>query len=256
MFKMLRAAAGYKRAQGGVESGTMVEHIARLTSTDAPLETNLTTLYNSLVSAGVWDKLDLLCVPHKVEADSILNLLGTGVGPDVFIQGAPPFTADEGWVCTVLAGPYTTNNLFDAIRYDAYDGTLFTYGHTAGSTGNQVMCDGRTGATLVETQAGGAKMAFANQGQDYDETYAGTGGFFGMSCTAQAQRYYRFNATVHSTTDSIAHTVFNADKVKWGHGGTNIWIRCFGYGSGLNALQLSDLRDAIEAYAVSRGFNL
>ena len=251
MLKNLRGAAGHR---GSSLAGTITEHIARLSSTDATLETNLTTLYNSLVTAGVWNKIDLLVVAHKNEADTFLNLVGVDLAADARVQGTPTFTADVGWTASAFNGPESSELIQDADLYRAYDGHFFVYGEAPETAVNQVMQDTNL-CTITKTVSGTDALAFRMQDNaGYTPVYAG-GGFMGMSCTAIDRRDFQYNAAVNSTTVSQSYTVGNRDVV-YGHGGSNITISAFGYGSGLTAAELDDYRDAIEAYAVSRGFNL
>lgn len=251
MLKSLRGAAGHKTHSIG-EPGTITDHIARLGSTDATLETHLTTFYNSLVSAGIWEKLDVLCVPHKIEADSLLNMVGNYSAGDLVTVGSPVFTADQGFNADAFDYVETAENMDTWINYQAYDGFFMVYGDAGGALSNLMYSDDN--AKLLRDS--GSLMNCSIQGFTTSYTYSTYGaGFMAGSCTAQNARHHRRDTFTVDFTNNIGHTV-PATKPYYGHGGLNNLLRGMAWGGGLTSTQVTDFYNAMVAYAGSRGFTL
>lgn len=85
---------------GGTDADTLA-HWARVSDkTDGTLFTHLNKLIVGLKDDGIWDLIDIICVVHKSEADSLLNLKGTAEDADSVKVGSPNFTANRGFKMT------------------------------------------------------------------------------------------------------------------------------------------------------------
>lgn len=88
-------------------SAEVTQYLNRVTITDTTVRSAIITLIDSLVSQGLWDKIDLISVIQDSSAASITNLKPVGnVGT---LVGSPTFTAKKGIACVGGTSYINTN---------------------------------------------------------------------------------------------------------------------------------------------------
>lgn len=244
------------RGRGALDAGSgdadVDAHIARLTASDAALKADLLTLVTSLKTAGVWATLDQLCVAHKNAADSLLNIRGIAVAPDAIVNGTPTFTTDRGY--NISTGSYIkSNNNEDSYTYYALsDGTHMGYGSGDAGMGLYGVVESNASRDILVT----TEMHITIQTTTAAVYTYGTGGCALGTTNGASDHETRYNVTATLDTFTPLRLPLAAANVLYGSGTDVGRISAWGIGGGLTPTQLSDYRDAIEAYAVERGFNV
>ncbi len=239
-------------------------HLSRLTSTDSALRRDLSNLILGLKTDGLWSKIEILCVVHDVEADSLLNLRGTAIGPDSTKTGSPAFVADQGFTPDGTGTDYLELGRTEttATLYDLYDAHSFVYRRTdVSSDGDRLMALGRVTTPSVYQSAiykfpGGTNIGFIIQSHVMTGV-AGTIGFFICSISAIDDRIARVNDTTASDATSKAHILrtqtINIGSSYTGGNYAEDEIAAWGIGSQLTATELGLYENRIRTYMQARG---
>lgn len=269
---------GYTMLQGGSQAidPDAATHIARLTSTDLNLERALNTLILSLKNTGVWAKLDDLCVIHKNLADSLLGLKGTQDSSEIK-AGTPSITyASSTGVGTenIDASNYAyidtgLNDTTGNLTTDDMTAFAFMTAETGGIASGDFMGAWETAPTdsiLLRSDDGTpftALHAGTNGGAAVDVTVAaGNIGFIGGTRTASNAVEVRFNGSNATNTtasvgggptNNILVGSYNLNGTPYSLTAGTTDFSAWGAGGGLTSQELSDLRDAIQAYMTARG---
>jgi hypothetical protein len=218
------------------------------------------TLISSLMSAGVWDKLDGFYVfaAHDVQAAK-LNWVG-GM-QDVTAVNAPLFQLDRGFTGDGAASYLDSNTATNTLeRYAANDATLGVYVRTSASLTNNIDISSGSGAYMNVNQGGSVVVrANASTGSTVLISNGGNGaGLFAWSRDATNVTVYRAGSslglaavdagTLASTTvQFLRHTSginYSARQLQVGF-----------VGKGLSSTEHAALNTAVVAYLTAIGAN-
>lgn len=117
----------------------VLAHWARMTSADTDQKNDIANLILGLKDDGVWDLVEMLCVVHDNEADSLLDI--TGNDNDSFKYGSPSFTADRGFTTSTGNLPGSSIDGWTGVFLED-DNSFYYYRRTAVTTGGSRMIAG------------------------------------------------------------------------------------------------------------------
>jgi hypothetical protein len=231
---------------------------------DAQLRHDLNELIVGLKTDSLWTKIDVLCVAHNDETDTLRNIRGVANGADTIKAGSPTFAANQGFTMSNENNLDTQESETSATLYGQYDGHAFVYVNTHVGAGSvKTMIGLKAGQCFIyvdETQTPDDLVMYM---QNKGRTFSGDNpvGFFGMAATAIDQHDFRYNDTTDASVASQAYTIEASNDINVGQsaGGAQDCdeeIACWGFGGGLTAAELALYEDRIRTYAQRRGFDV
>ena len=231
-------------------------HFDRASTTDEALKTDLDNLIVGLKDDGIWTKLDVLCVAHDNQSDSLLNLRGTGNGPDSTLTGTPTFTTNYGF--TVSSAAYVDTNQAEnaGTTYLQYDANYMCYVQSTEAAGNAFYGCGSAFQTRMSDGFNQEGFTITIEGGGNTPVGGGGGGGVGIgSVVAIADRRFRHNDTELANTTSTAYTLLATNFTAYSFSGTHD-ISMWGLGGGLTAIEMGDYENRLRTYAQARGFDV
>lgn len=244
------------------------DHLDRVSDTsDATWVTDITTLIDTLVALGIWDKLTDLSVPHNNSADSLLGIKGT---QDSTAINAPEFNRAFGF----RVGNDGQNRFIDTnirrvvnplvIDNDAMSGFVYRVASslaTAGLLGSMGSRDNGDDAFIIGIiDATNSFASMGNAGNTVTSPFGGNG-FLGASRTSAITNdiIKDTNASASTTAstggapdvNTIVVGGIRTDGVFSTGAGTEDMI-AWGIGGALTTQNLVDLNNAIEIYVAAR----
>ena len=246
----------------GATDPDVMNHLVRTTSPSAALALDLENLILGLKADDLWDKLDVLCVAHPTEADSLLNLKGVSTGaPDSINQNGCAFAADRGFTTSTSGGAYidldTTEDAAPLYLQDARH--FFVYTRTFNSGGTIFSADGGiTRILLYETATPDQAAIFVGNAYVTIDQDVPIGFICGSAVGTNLTR-----AALNETQGANAvssHAVLEAtDTILIGaFSGTasvqvNDQFSAWGIGGGLGSAQIAAYESRIRTYLTARG---
>lgn len=246
----------------------------RLTS-DVPVHrAAVEALILGLKEDSVWAEIDEFSIVGPNEADSLLDVKGTGT-TDSTKNGSPFFTANQGFTMhndnVILTG--TPLGLLP--QFDIYGGHAFVYMRGELVNYNHFIMDGQESGTINMQQYNfstdhmefTAKLGRADQATLLDETDPAVSGegFFGASQAVSIRNMVLNDFTQSDSagwdTPSLSVTdkpCIGAESVGGGTydvplGGGGVQFSAWGFGDYLTLVQLRAYEDRIRAYMTALG---
>ena len=204
-----------KRTIAVVSSAAAAIIAAMETPPSAARASAITTLVNTLQSAGIWDLLDVLYV--LAAADSQAALLNWK-DPSSFVASpvnSPTFTADRGFTgngtnSRVNTGWVPSTN---GVKYTQNSASVWLWSNTEGSVTNGDL-GGKVDATKQCLMRLRSANSFLGRVNDADSTQVANGdaiGFFGMQRISSTTKNYWKNGAQLGTDISANSVGVNAD---------------------------------------------
>jgi len=243
-------------------------HFARISPSDVTIYAHLHELIVSLKQHGIWPQIEVLCVAHDNEADSLLNLTG---GTDSTKTGTPTFVANTGFECVAGTDVIDLNiAMSSASLYDTDDHHLINYvTNTTVGSNTTALYSFDSGAPFGFQnegiiRAGSTSVSFYNLGVSLSVSVGGAAGsaekgFLGMCATTASARAARVNDTENTGVATSGSTKLTTNFIcKGGDTGSadQTHHACWGIGGPLTATQLGLYENAIRKYAQARGFDV
>ena len=255
-------------------------HIDRMTGDYSHgFKNDLNHLIKKLKDDGVWDVLDVICVVHEAEADSLLDLKNLSDATNV---NSMTFTSDRGFAGDGLTSYINSNyapngdgvNCVDAsnslfVYVNTHDSSSSFHGaHEAGTVQNTISLQVNHGIWVpgspgINTNASGSfvseELITVNLTKS-DSPAQPKAGFIGGARTSNIYQHIRIDDEVANNATVGTYTIPNIDMyvsarnesgaaANFSDSRTAAW----GYGGGLDGSQLSDLKDAIQIFMEARG---
>jgi len=149
-------------------------HLARLTAPSRRLEDALNALIIGLKADDIWAKLDMLCVQHDSQVDSLLDLRGN---QDSTTISSPTWSA-AGWAIST-AGYLDTQIAYNAASYaNVGDNHLMVYTSSHADTVAHLMAVGSNISQTLALGKSSSSAVFMNMAIN-QATYIGDGYFSG-----------------------------------------------------------------------------
>ena len=226
----------------------------------------VTELIRGLKADGVWDKTELICVVRGSEIASLTNLKNAAnIGANV---GGCAFTPYRGFTVSDTGGKYIDSNITLGGAISADSNHLWAY---TSNTNPPVgwSSQGVVGASRNTTNAN-LSVRTINAATDTNASFNGSVGldinadtpvgFFGIARDSSTSMAFRINATA-STSATANTTTALPGKIFVGainvNGGAAFFSDCrvqgWGWGSGLTATELGNLRTRIQTYMTAIG---
>jgi hypothetical protein len=222
--------------------------------------TLLTSLISSLMTAGVWTKLDGFYVfaAHDVQA---AKLNWVGCAQDVTAVNAPTFQIDRGFTGNGTSAYLDTNTAASLLeRYKANDATMGVYSRTNTAGSNIIEISAGTKAYLNPAVAGAvAVRANSSAGSIINPSNGGVNtGLFAWSRDSTTAYVYRAGALLGSA--AVAAGAVDAVNVTFSqYNSTNYSIRQLAagfFGQGLSDTEHAALHAALLTYLTDVGANV
>jgi hypothetical protein len=213
-------------------------------------------LYNamiaSLVSAGVWSKLDALYMfAGADQLTALMNLVSPNFGASAI--GSPTFTTDIGF--TGASGKYVDSNFNPstaAAKFQQNDASLFAWGNSvAGIAGETIGSLGTPRVELVPRYTDTNWYLSVNGSESNAGGQADGSGLRTLSrsssTTVATYKGGTFNSNVSQTSTGLpnANIFFLRGSNGYYVGGT---VYCGGFGSGLTSSDVTALYSALHSY--------
>ena len=254
---------------GGVISPvTPIEaHWARVQDkSDPTLLTHLTTLFNTLMVNGSWDKLTDLCVFHSSAGDSLLGLKGVvdsvNVNDTAFITDQGYYAGDDNQDRMIDTG-IAKNTPVAGMDDNDMSAFMYRFDRTNSATGSLGVMGARDGVNALELAMinnTANDFTAGNSAVSVSRTVTERGKFMGVSRpdastvitikdNVSAVNLVASNSGAPTTTlrvgGSMVDGVFNSAI------GTEMTV-AWGAGAGMTEGELQGLNNAIDAYVASR----
>lgn len=224
--------------------------------------TLMTSLITSLITAGVWDKLDglYLFAAHDVQA---AKLNWVGCLQDVTAVNAPVFQIDRGFTGNGTSSYLDTGMLPSALeRFASADASMGVYNRTNGGSTYDMSAGG--GAYLTANNGSSQTVLRANGGTLSGNSViaianGGALGLFSWSRDASNVAVYK-GATLLTSAAVQTVAVSTADRVMFmrdgaGSNWSNHQLAAGFIGQGLSATETAALNTALLAYLTPIGAN-
>lgn len=229
----------------------------------------LTELIRGLKADGIWDKTELICVVRGSEIASLTSLKNSA---DVGNNVSCAFTPYRGFTTSRVLYHYVDSNKIFGGTMSANSSHLWAY--VSNITPPPVISyqSGIVGVITDIPSVADIRIVMVNSTPDIQQALNGSngtsinadisGGFFGVARDSSTSMTFRVNAT--ETTSAVANTytilpsapsLVGAYRLPEGVSSDvlDCHIQGWGWGSGLNAAELSNLRTRIQTYMTAIG---
>lgn len=236
------------------------QFLDRATGMDATHNTAFTTLIDSLVTNGIWAKLDALYIfATDTSAHALLNVKSTSFVPT--LVNAPTFTADRGFTGNGTSS-YVDSNFNPTTSGGQFTQNSACFGAwslTTATAAGSVVDAGwiSTNGTFVRCKAlSGSYSGRVNQGTSDTFAVADGAGLFSVNRSASnATQHYR-NASSLGTSATVSTAQINHSLCFGTSDGTTFSPRQWAGGfvsSSLNGTEQTNLYNAMLAYMQAVG---
>lgn len=248
----------------------VANHIARLDAAETTtVKAAVSALIIGLKIDNLWNKIDVLCVAHNVESDSLLNLKGNSTGaPDSIKVNSPVFTASRGFLTNASSGDRMSFNASEVSLslYSLYDAHFFqymrTFNHTGFSRNSLGFYSAADGASVIAPREDISpdRIFFATQSIAGASVVQNTPiGFAGTSAVSTTDRPYRLNDTSGSDIFPYSSYTLSTELGLIGAAPplfaavTGEQFAAWGAGGGLTQVELGLYEDRIRTYMQAIG---
>jgi hypothetical protein len=216
------------------------------------------TLISSLMSSGVWAKLDALYVFAATEDQgSRVNWVNPGTY-NCTKTGTPTFTVDNGWAAS--SGNYLDSGFNPTVgspKFVRNNGHLMAATLTDAVGGATTYLAGISGWAGIQPRSSAGLISSLAHSSSVDNGGANTGiGLYGWNRSASGP-YDRYkNGSVFDSPSRTTVAAANANLLIGTHNGSNISTKVVSFvclGSALTSQQAIDLNSAYAAYMTSIG---
>lgn len=232
---------------------------ARLaTQPSDPRKTLYDALISSLVSTGVWAKLDFLHIFAAADQATALTSLVSATY-DATAVNSPTFTADRGFTgaaTKVITTPYNPSTAGGHLTQDS--ASVFAWGLTSAGVAAQIVgMSANQKIEIAQHFGDGNAYGCINNGEIALAGSISSGaGLFTLSRTASNAWAYYTNATSTNTGSNASQALANG-TVQYLNGNLGHYnggeIAAGGLGSSLTAQNVTDLHAALNTYLVAVG---
>ena len=229
-------------------AGVVADMFDRLTGSYNILELQaLAAFYFDLKEAGVWGKFDSICVRLKNEADSLLNLAGTGSATNTNAT----FTVGEGF--EFASGDSSIVDLdFDPVLHTITDASMFvnvTSENAVNPIGGSI--DGSVTCRITPNQAASTEASFRmHSASDATASYTGDRDGLWIACREDGDVVGLRNGVELARSAIGATTIEGDGNLGVGRISTSTYATftgsAFGYGAALNTAQASRLKQRLD----------
>lgn len=219
----------------------------------------INTLINSLKTAGVWSKLDVLWITAAHDAQAArLNWKSPGTFT-LTETSSPTFTTDRGYTGNGTSSYLTTGWIpsTNGVNYTQNNASLFAWSRTSALIAAGIFGGGTVGTFRIMPRTTGDFYAYvANDATSRGPANADGAGFFGWSRTGVSATQPYKNGVAQGAVSTVASTTLpggQANLLRTASVFSTAEIAMAAAGAGLDATENAALYTAVAAYMTAVG---